>query len=107
MNFSLCSPYVFFIISGNVNKQVREETGQLLTKELKGRPPFEADDQSAMVYLLASQRHRWGNKVYFENSYCLHGYWDFLVDKYVFLISTYSYHSQYSPDLQEIGSVST
>ncbi|KAK4764001.1 hypothetical protein SAY87_013439 [Trapa incisa] len=62
--------------------KVREEAGKLLTKELKGRPPFEADDQSAMIYLLASQRHIWGDKVYLENSYCLHGYWDYLVDKY-------------------------
>lgn len=71
-----------------MNKQVREEVGQLLTKEVKGRPPSEADDQSAMVYLLASQRHKWGSKVYFETIYCLHGYWDVLVDKYAFVIST-------------------
>ncbi|KAF8116510.1 hypothetical protein N665_0017s0066 [Sinapis alba] len=32
------------------------------TRELKGRPVFEADDQSAMVYLLATQQDTWGNK---------------------------------------------
>ncbi|OWM68201.1 hypothetical protein CDL15_Pgr004683 [Punica granatum] len=69
--------------------KVREEAGQLLAKELKGRPPFEADDQSAMVYLLASQRHIWADKVYLENSYCLHGYWDFLVDRYEEMMNKY------------------
>ena len=43
--------------------KIREEAGKVLTRELKGRPVFEADDQSAMVYLLATQRDTWGNKV--------------------------------------------
>ncbi|KAG2282387.1 hypothetical protein Bca52824_053607 [Brassica carinata] len=42
--------------------KIREEAGKVLTRELKGRPVFEADDQSAMVYLLATQRDTWGNK---------------------------------------------
>ncbi|KAF2539756.1 hypothetical protein F2Q68_00018628 [Brassica cretica] len=43
--------------------KIREEAGKVLTRELKGRPVFEADDQSAMVYLLATQRDTWGNKI--------------------------------------------
>ncbi|KAL8486262.1 hypothetical protein ACS0TY_023101 [Phlomoides rotata] len=69
--------------------KIREEAGKLLTKELKGRPPFEADDQSAMVYILATQREKWGDKVYLENAYYLHGYWGILVDRYEEMIESY------------------
>ncbi|KAL3648695.1 Xyloglucan 6-xylosyltransferase 2 [Castilleja foliolosa] len=69
--------------------KIRDEAGRLLTKELKGRPVFEADDQSAMVYILATQREKWGEKVYLENAYYLHGYWGILVDKYEEMIENY------------------
>ncbi|KGN44922.1 xyloglucan 6-xylosyltransferase 1 [Cucumis sativus] len=62
--------------------KTRDEAGKILTNELKDRPTFEADDQSAMVYLLATQREKWGSKIYLENSYNLHGYWGILVDKF-------------------------
>ncbi|XP_021763128.1 xyloglucan 6-xylosyltransferase 1-like [Chenopodium quinoa] len=62
--------------------KTRVEAGDVLTQELKDRPPFEADDQSAMVYLLAKNKEKWGENVYLENSYYLHGYWGILVDKY-------------------------
>ncbi|PHT88301.1 Xyloglucan 6-xylosyltransferase 1 [Capsicum annuum] len=42
---------------------VREEAGKVLTANLKGRPAFEADDQSALIYLLMSQKGRWMNKM--------------------------------------------
>ncbi|KAJ3683054.1 hypothetical protein LUZ60_013281 [Juncus effusus] len=61
---------------------VRDEAGKHLSGFLKGRPVFEADDQSAMVYLLVTERDRWSKKVYLESSYFLHGYWVILVDKY-------------------------
>ncbi|XP_047315761.1 xyloglucan 6-xylosyltransferase 2-like [Impatiens glandulifera] len=69
--------------------KVREDSGKILTKELKNRPVFEADDQSAMVYLLATQRDRWGEKVYLENAYYLHGYWGILVDRYEEMMENY------------------
>ncbi|KAL0368235.1 UNVERIFIED_CONTAM: Xyloglucan 6-xylosyltransferase 2 [Sesamum calycinum] len=69
--------------------KIREEAGKLLTRELKDRPVFEADDQSAMVYILATQREKWGNKVYLENAYYLHGYWGILVDRYEEMIENY------------------
>ncbi|KAL7104950.1 hypothetical protein ABFS83_07G014200 [Erythranthe nasuta] len=69
--------------------KIREEAGKLLTRELKGRPTFEADDQSAMVYILATQKEKWGDKVYLENHYYLHGYWGILVDKYEDMIESY------------------
>lgn len=61
---------------------IREEAGKILTAYLKGRPAFEADDQSALIYLLLSQKEKWMDKVYIENSYYLHGFWAGLVDKY-------------------------
>ncbi|ESW35091.1 hypothetical protein PHAVU_001G206000 [Phaseolus vulgaris] len=69
--------------------RVRDEAGKVLTRELKDRPVFEADDQSAMVYLLARERDKWGDKVYLENGYYLHGYWGILVDKYEEMIENY------------------
>lgn len=62
--------------------KVREEAGKVLTSFLKDRPVFEADDQSAMVYLLVTQKERWAEKVYLESAYYLHGYWGILVDRY-------------------------
>ncbi|XP_024372742.1 probable xyloglucan 6-xylosyltransferase 5 [Physcomitrium patens] len=61
---------------------VRMEAGKLLTASLSERPAFEADDQSALVYLLATQRKQWSPKVYLENNYCLHGYWVMITERY-------------------------
>ncbi|BAT80263.1 hypothetical protein LR48_Vigan468s008400 [Vigna angularis] len=69
--------------------KIRDEAGKVLTRELKNRPVFEADDQSAMVYLLATGKETWGNKVYLENHYYLHGYWGILVDRYEEMIENY------------------
>ncbi|XP_014502252.1 xyloglucan 6-xylosyltransferase 2 [Vigna radiata var. radiata] len=69
--------------------KIRDEAGKVLTRELKNRPVFEADDQSAMVYLLATGKETWGKKVYLENHYYLHGYWGILVDRYEEMIENY------------------
>ncbi|KAD2805983.1 hypothetical protein R6Q59_029030 [Mikania micrantha] len=67
---------------------VREEAGKILTANLKGRPAFEADDQSALIYLLIT-KSEWMNKVFVENSYFLHGYWAGLVDRYEEMMEKY------------------
>jgi len=36
---------------------------KVLTATLAGRPAFEADDQSALIYLLLTQKARWSAKV--------------------------------------------
>uniref|UniRef100_A0A0C9RR24 TSA: Wollemia nobilis Ref_Wollemi_Transcript_245_1891 transcribed RNA sequence n=1 Tax=Wollemia nobilis TaxID=56998 RepID=A0A0C9RR24_9CONI len=69
--------------------KIRNQAGKLLTGFLSGRPEFEADDQSALVYLLITQREQWGDKVYLESAYYLHGYWGILVDKYEEMIDKY------------------
>ncbi|MQM23307.1 hypothetical protein Taro_056371 [Colocasia esculenta] len=68
---------------------IREEAGRLLTSKLKGRPAFEADDQSALIYLLLSKQDEWFPKTYIENSFYLHGYWPGLVDRYEEMMDKY------------------
>ncbi|GFQ02040.1 putative glycosyltransferase 5 [Phtheirospermum japonicum] len=70
--------------------RVRAEAGEILTASLKGRPKFEADDQSALIYLLISRKDEWMDKVFLENSYYLHGFWAGLVDRYEELIELYN-----------------
>ncbi|KAH6781621.1 Galactosyl transferase GMA12/MNN10 family protein [Perilla frutescens var. frutescens] len=67
----------------------REEAGKILTDNLKGRPAFEADDQSALIYLLISQKEQWMNMVAVESSYFLHGFWEGLVDRYEEMLEKY------------------
>ncbi|KNA04821.1 hypothetical protein SOVF_196150 [Spinacia oleracea] len=67
----------------------RDEAGKVVTAFLSGRPSFEADDQSALIYLLISQKDIWMNKVFVENSYYLHGFWTGLVDKYEEMVEKY------------------
>jgi len=61
---------------------VRDRYGELFAQELSGRPPFEADDQSALIYLLVTQRSRWGDKTFMESTYELNGFWEGIVDRY-------------------------
>lgn len=42
-----------------------------------------------MIYLLASEREKWGDKVYLENGFYLHGYWGILVYWYEEMIENY------------------
>ncbi|XP_062014135.1 probable xyloglucan 6-xylosyltransferase 3 [Rosa rugosa] len=68
---------------------IREEAEKVLMVNLKGRPAFEADDQSALIYLLLSHKDMWMEKVFVENSYYLHRYWAGLVDRYEEMIEKY------------------
>jgi xyloglucan 6-xylosyltransferase len=68
---------------------IRIEAGKLLTKTLAERPDFEADDQSALIYLLITQSELWSNKVFLESSFYLHGYWMIIVDKYEEIMEKY------------------
>ncbi|XP_068657117.1 probable xyloglucan 6-xylosyltransferase 5 [Aristolochia californica] len=68
---------------------IRDEAGKVLTAYLDGRPAFEADDQSALIYLLITRKDEWLDKVFVENQYYLHGYWVGLVDKYEEMLEKY------------------
>ncbi|KQK22017.1 hypothetical protein BRADI_1g64570v3 [Brachypodium distachyon] len=61
---------------------VRDKYGKIFGDALSNRGAYEADDQSAIVYLLVTERAKWGDKVFLESSYLLHGFWVSIVDKY-------------------------
>ncbi|VAI06474.1 unnamed protein product [Triticum turgidum subsp. durum] len=61
---------------------VRDRYGKVFAEALSNRAAYEADDQSALVYLLVTERGRWGAKVFLESSYLLHGFWEGIVDRY-------------------------
>ncbi|XP_038973017.1 galactomannan galactosyltransferase 1-like [Phoenix dactylifera] len=54
---------------------------KLLHSEISGKDSGDSDDQSALVHLLVKDIKRWGNKVYLENSYDLHGYWEAIIGR--------------------------
>eukprot|EP00271_Cylindrocystis_brebissonii_P013596 TRINITY_DN33574_c0_g1_i1.p1 TRINITY_DN33574_c0_g1~~TRINITY_DN33574_c0_g1_i1.p1 ORF type:complete len:472 (+),score=68.36 TRINITY_DN33574_c0_g1_i1:123-1538(+) len=55
--------------------KTRQEAGTILTAQLKGRPAAEADDQSALVWLLNQEKERLGSRVYLESIAFLQAYW--------------------------------
>ncbi|KAH8933947.1 hypothetical protein BDL97_18G058100 [Sphagnum fallax] len=68
---------------------VRNAIGPLLSKALPGRLVNEADDQSALAYLMLTDREKWGSKVYLENSYYFQGYWRLLTEKFEEMMAKY------------------
>ncbi|KAL2634839.1 hypothetical protein R1flu_006318 [Riccia fluitans] len=60
----------------------RKQVGDLFTSALSGRPNFDADDQSGLVYLFNTFRNEIYPKVYLESSYYLHGFWVILSENY-------------------------
>lgn len=54
----------------------------MLTAKLVDRPSFEADDQSALVYLMLFDDPKWKLKTHLEWEFYLHGYWKILVYNY-------------------------
>ncbi|OEL19243.1 putative glycosyltransferase 6 [Dichanthelium oligosanthes] len=55
--------------------------GKKMREELEGKPDEESDDQSALVYLLAKEPARWGNRTYLEREYYFQGYWAEIVGR--------------------------
>lgn len=55
--------------------------GQILRSTLKDKMFKESDDQSALVYLILKEKKKWGDMIYIENEYSLHGYWLGVVGK--------------------------
>ncbi|KAG0563193.1 hypothetical protein KC19_8G010500 [Ceratodon purpureus] len=62
--------------------EVRMNAGKMLTAKLVDRPAFEADDQSALVYLMLFGDPQWRGKLFLEWAFYLHGYWKFVVYNY-------------------------
>jgi xyloglucan 6-xylosyltransferase len=62
--------------------ETRVNAGKMLTAKLVERPTFEADDQSALVYLMLFDDPKWKLKTHIEWEFYLHGYWKYLVYRY-------------------------
>ncbi|ERN18594.1 galactomannan galactosyltransferase 1 [Amborella trichopoda] len=59
-----------------------EEAGKTQTSVLSDRLFSASDDQSALVYLLLTERDKWGDKIFLENSYYFEGYWVEIIGTY-------------------------
>ncbi|XP_039834643.1 probable glycosyltransferase 6 [Panicum virgatum] len=58
--------------------------GKAMREELAGKPDAEADDQSALMYLLARDpggARRWPNRTRLETGYYFQGYWAEIVGR--------------------------
>ncbi|GAA0179344.1 transferase [Lithospermum erythrorhizon] len=55
--------------------------GQTLKSTFQDKMFPESDDQSALIYLLLKEKRKWGDMIYIENEYSLHGYWVGIVGK--------------------------
>lgn len=53
-----------------------------MTAKLVDRPAFEADDQSALVYIILYGDPKWKAKTHIEWEFLLHGYWKYVVYNY-------------------------
>ncbi|KAF7851432.1 hypothetical protein BT93_L3939 [Corymbia citriodora subsp. variegata] len=56
-----------------------ERWGNILRSTFADKLFPESDDQSALVYLLLTQKDRYGDKIYVENEYYFEGYWEGIV----------------------------
>jgi xyloglucan 6-xylosyltransferase len=69
--------------------KIRDGVGKFLTRALPNRGKGEADDQSGLVYLMVTDRERWGKKVYLESSYYFQGYWKVLTERFEEMMEKY------------------
>ncbi|PQQ12442.1 glycosyltransferase 6-like [Prunus yedoensis var. nudiflora] len=66
-----------------------ERWGQILTSVFKDKLFPVSDDQSSLIYLLFTNKEKWGDNTYLEGEYNLEGYWLALVGKYDILTESY------------------
>lgn len=59
-----------------------EKWGRILTATFKDKPFPLLDDQSSLIYLLFTEREKWGDKTYLEGEYYLEAYWIGVVGSY-------------------------
>lgn len=67
-----------------------EKWGKALTSVFKDKPFPLADEQSALIYLLFTDKKRWGDKTYLESEYYLNSYWKEVVKMYDNLTESYT-----------------
>lgn len=56
-----------------------ERWGHVLRSTFADKLFPDSDDQSALIYLLLTQKDRYGDKIYVENEYYFEGYWEGIV----------------------------
>ncbi|XP_073060531.1 glycosyltransferase 6-like [Primulina eburnea] len=74
--------------------------GKILRSTLKDKLFPESDDQSALVYLLLKEKKKWGDMIYVENEYFLHGYWREIVGKLDSINEKYEEAERAAPKLR-------
>ncbi|KAK9949179.1 hypothetical protein M0R45_004713 [Rubus argutus] len=67
-----------------------EKWGKTLTSVFKDKPFPLPDYQSALIYLLFTDKKRWGDKTYPESEYYLNSYWEATVKMYDNLTGSYT-----------------
>ncbi|KAL2634831.1 hypothetical protein R1flu_006310 [Riccia fluitans] len=69
--------------------QVRDDYGKMLTEYLSERPAIQADDQSAIIYMLNTEKEKWAPKVHFETTFTLSGSWKYITKDFEKLAAEY------------------
>ncbi|KAM0937725.1 putative xyloglucan 6-xylosyltransferase [Dioscorea sansibarensis] len=78
-----------------------ESWGKTLKTDLSDKLFDESDDQSALVYLLLHEKHKWGDKIYLENEFYFEGYWLEIVGKLNKIEEKYLEIEKRSPELRK------
>nr|CAD1832435.1 unnamed protein product [Ananas comosus var. bracteatus] len=52
-----------------------EKWGMTLKRTFRDKVFNESDDQSALVYLLLTQKEKWGHRIFLEHQFYFEGYW--------------------------------
>lgn len=74
--------------------------GKTLRTTLSDKLFPDSDEQSSLVYLLLKEKKKWGEKIYVENEYSLHGYWIAQVVKFDNLSRKYEGIEKAEPELR-------
>ncbi|XP_058186373.1 galactomannan galactosyltransferase 1-like [Rhododendron vialii] len=67
-----------------------EKWGQIQMEAFSDKNHPDSDDQSALNYLLLTEKEKWGIKVFIENTYDLSGYWGYIVDSFDNITDNYA-----------------
>ncbi|XP_062155890.1 glycosyltransferase 6-like [Alnus glutinosa] len=77
-----------------------EKWGHVLQMTFKDKPFPLPDDQSSLIYLLFTNKPKWGDKTYLESEYYFQGYWIGLVKMYDNIAKRYTKIDIHTPILR-------
>ncbi|KAH7660956.1 Glycosyltransferase 34 protein [Dioscorea alata] len=78
-----------------------ESWGKTLKAEFSDKLFNDSDDQSALVYLLLHEKHKWVDKIYLENEFYFQGYWLEIIGKLNKIEDKYLEIEKRSPELRK------